>query len=105
MPPLLLLILGGSILTIGDIVFKFHAQEPRWWLYGGGLAIYLLGLVCLVQTFKTENIAVASTIFVIANIVTLSLVSWFYFGEKLSTLQLTGIAVAVIAIVLLELGS
>ena len=105
MPALLVLIIGGSILTIGDIVFKFYANKPHWALYATGLGIYLIGLMFLVKTFESENIAVASTIFVIANIITLSIVSWLYFGEKLSSLQLLGLGVAIVAILLLELGS
>ena len=73
-------------------------------MYVLGLAVYLVGLMFLVQSFKFENIAVASTIFVILNITTLLLVSWFYFDEKLSLVQLSGIALAFVAILLLELG-
>ena len=71
-------------------------------LYIGGLAIYLIGLVFLVESFKSENIAVASAIFVIINIATLLLVSWLWFGDKLSLLQIVGLALALVAIALLE---
>ena len=104
MPAIAYLILGGSVLTIGDIVFKSYALSPKTHLYIWGLVIYLGGLMLLVQSFKTENIAVASAIFVMVNVLTLSLVSWFYFGEKLSPLQMLGIALSFVAIGLLELG-
>ena len=98
------LILGGSTLTIGDIIFKVWVNKSLSYLYISGLIIYILGLMCLVQSFKSQNIAVASAIFVIVNIVTLSLVSYFYFKEPLSVLQIVGLAVAFIAILLLDLG-
>lgn len=104
MPSIIYLAIGGIILTIGDIIFKFYAQKPQVSLYTSGLLIYLLGLTFLVQSFKNENIAVASTIFVIVNVATLSLVSWLYFKEPLSIYQIAGIIVACIGIVLLELG-
>mgnify|MGYP001604770022 CR=1 FL=1 len=104
MPPLLILIFAGSILTLGDIIFKFYALSHKPLLYIYGLVLYIIGMLFLVQTFKTENIATASAIFVIANILTLSVVSWFYFNEQLSAVQIAGLLLAVCAILLLELG-
>lgn len=103
MPAILWLVFGGITLTIGDIVFKFWVERPTVFSYISGLCIYLIGLMCLVQSYKTENIAIASAIFVIFNIVTLALVSWFYFNDKLSTMQMIGIFLAIIAVVILEL--
>ena len=104
MPPIIYLFLGGTILTVGDIIFKFYFVKSKPSLYIIGLITYLIGLVFLVKTFKTENIATSSAIFVIANIVTLIIVSHFYFGEDLSPLQTIGIIIAIIAIFFLELG-
>lgn len=104
MPPIIFLLLGGSILTVGDIIFKFYAQSAKLGLYIAGLMTYVIGLVCLVETFKTENMATASAIFVIANVITLLLVSRFWFNEYLSTLQVVGIVMALVAILFLELG-
>ena len=104
MPAIVILILGGLILTIGDIVFKFYAETSKSFLYVIGIIIYIIGLMFLVQTFKTENIAVASAVFVIVNIVSLLMISRFYFGEQLSLLQLIGLVIAIIAILILELG-
>lgn len=56
----------------------------------------------LVQSFKTQNIAIASAIFVIVNIVTLGIVSWLFFKEPLTIIQIIGIALAIIAIFILE---
>jgi multidrug transporter EmrE-like cation transporter len=104
MPPIILLFLGGTILTIGDIIFKFYFEKSRYSLYVLGLMTYLVGLIFLVKTFKTQNIAVASAVFIIINIITLLLVSRFYFGEHLSNFQTIGIVIAIIAIFFLELG-
>lgn len=95
------LILGGIILTIGDIFFKYWTKNPKNWLYVLGLVIYLVGLMFLVKSFKTHNIAVASVIFVVANVVTLGIVSWTFFNEPLSVIQIIGIILAIIAIIIL----
>ena len=97
------LILGGVILTIGDIFFKFWAKNPHIWMYLIGIIIYIIGLMFLIQSFRNTNIAVASAIFVIANIVTLTIVSWMYFHEPLSLIQIIGIILAIVAIFLLEI--
>src|SRR3989338_6810274 len=73
-----LLAIGGIILTVGDIIFKSWVEKPHTGMYVLGLAVYLVGLMFLVQSFKFENIAVASTIFVIFNITTL-----LFFKKKL----------------------
>src|SRR6185295_15495028 len=98
------LVLGGTLLTIGDIIFKFWVERHEHYfsfLYIGGLLLYTLGAVFLIESYKTENIAVATAIFVIINIATLALMSWLYFGDKLSLMQTIGLFLAAIAIVFL----
>lgn len=100
--PLLLLFVGGSVLTIGDIVMKKWVQTNAWNVFIGGLAIYLVGLIFCDLSYKYKNVAVASTIFVIFNVITLSIVSWVYFKEPLVPLQLVGIALGIGAILCME---
>ena len=98
---------GGIALTVGDIIFKFWVERSLPYFstyYLAGLALYIAGLVFLVESFKTENIAVASAIFVLINIVILAIFSWFYFGDKLSLLQIIGLLFAAMAILLLEVS-
>lgn len=102
--PLILLFIGGSILTIGDIVMKKWVLNSATPIFITGMAIYLVGMIFLAHSFKYKNIAAASTIFVIFNIITLSIVSWFYFKETLTPLQLIGIALGISSIVFLELA-
>ena len=102
--PFLLLFIGGSVLTVGDIVMKKWVTNNNIFLFVEGLAIYLVGLIFLAYSFKYKNIAVASTIFVVFNIITLSIVSWFYFKETLSTVQLIGIVFGIFSVLFLELA-
>lgn len=104
MHALLLLFIGGTALTIGDIIFKFWITNNRPSLFAAGLMVYVVGLLFLIQTFKTEHIATASMIFIIFNIVTLALVSAYYFEEHLTNLQLTGVVLAMVAVVIMEFG-
>lgn len=97
---------GGIALTIGDLIFKFWVEKSLPYFsvpYVGGLILYIIGLLFLVESFKTENIAVASAIFVLINIITLAIFSWFYFGDRITFLQLVGLLFAGMAILLLEI--
>jgi multidrug transporter EmrE-like cation transporter len=101
-PAMVWLALGGSILTVGDIIFKFWIRDSSRIAYVLGLATYLLGLMCLVQSFKTQNMAVASAVFVLVNIGTLAVVSWLVFDERLSMTKIAGLGLAVVAVLILE---
>lgn len=101
--PLILLFIGGLILTIGDIVMKKWVSNNNTSIFLIGLMIYLVALIFLAYSFKYKNIAVASTIFVIFNIITLLFFSWFYFKETLTPLQIIGIVLGISSIMFLEL--
>lgn len=102
--PLVLLFFGGIILTAGDIVAKHWVETSKNYLFFTVLFLYLIGLVFLIFSFKYKNIAVASLIFVIFNITTLTMVSWFYFHERLTAVELVGIVLGLVAVSLLEYG-
>lgn len=102
--PLVLLFIGGSVLTAGDIIMKKWVSTNNLFVFIYGLAVYLVGLIFMAYSFKYKNIAVASTIFVIINIATLSIVSWFYFKETLTATQLLGILLGICSVLVLELA-
>lgn len=102
--PFILLFIGGAILTIWDIIMKKWVISNNIYLFISGLIIYMIGMIFLAYSFKYKNIAVASTIFVLFNVITLSIISWLYFKETLSTTQLIGIAFGIISIIFLELA-
>lgn len=102
MNPLLLLFIGGCLLTVGDIVFKFYALKHNLWLFLFGLFLYILGLLFLVKTYESENIAAATCIFVMFNISTLAIISHFYFAEPLGLYKTLGLFLAFSAIFFLK---
>ncbi|MDD5039559.1 MAG: SMR family transporter [Patescibacteria group bacterium] len=103
--PFALLFIGGIILTAGDVVMKQWVETNRRMLYIAGLIIYLLGMIFLAQSFRYKNIAIASVIFVFFNVATLLLVSWLYFKEGLTPVQLAGVALGLASVAIMELGS
>jgi multidrug transporter EmrE-like cation transporter len=101
---LAILAIGGILLTIGDLFMKKWVISNSWIIYVFGLIFYIIGLNFLAFSFKFKNIAVASVIFVLFNVFSLILFSYFYFKEGLSTYEIMGIIFGIVAIVLLELG-
>ena len=98
------IIVGGILLTVGDIIFKHWLVSDKPILLIPGIISYAGGLVCLILSYRSINIAVASALMVIFNIVFLAIASTFLFKEHLSTYQLIGLVIAIIAILFLELG-
>lgn len=79
--------------------------DGRLGTYAIGILVYLIALNLLAQSYRSKNIAVASSLFVILNIVSLAIASYFIYGEKLTPMQLAGIALAVAAVACLEGGN
>lgn len=98
----ILVFICGLFYTIGDIAMKKWITHPcfKWYLIGASL--YIIGMNFLALSYKYKNIAIATAGCVIVNIILLSLISWLYFKEPLTTKQLIGISLSLIAMILLE---
>jgi multidrug transporter EmrE-like cation transporter len=100
---LILVLIGGLILTVGDVLMKQWSINNSWLTFSIGLLIWTIGLVFLAFSFKTKNIAVASLIFSLSNVIFLTLLSWLYYKEPLTTYQIIGIFLGSGSIIFLEL--
>jgi multidrug transporter EmrE-like cation transporter len=101
---LIILALGGIVLTIGDFFMKKWVVSHNNLTFFIGMFVWIIGLLFLAFSFKYKNIAVASIIFMLLNVISLLLFSWFYFKENLSGFEIAGMILGIIAIILLELG-
>lgn len=103
---LLILFVGGVVLTAGDIVFKFWVEKNGTYmslLYSVGILLYLIGSLFLVQSYKHDmNIVAAGIIQVLFNTIVLVLVSYFYFNETLTSVQVVGVILGIISIYLIK---
>lgn len=102
--PWILLVIGGCILTVGDFIMKKWVESNYQPYFIAGLAVYMISNVMLAFSYRYENIAVASVAIIIFNVISLTLISWFYFGEALNLFQLLGISLGIAAIVLFYLA-
>lgn len=104
--PLIILFIGGIVLTAGDILFKFWVEKNGSYfshLYIVGILLYLIGSMFLVQSYKYDmNIVAAGIIQVLFNTIILVLVTYFYFHEDLTSLQVAGVILGIISIYLIK---
>jgi multidrug transporter EmrE-like cation transporter len=103
MHPLLILFVGGVVLTLGDIVAKNWVIKKEKYLYVVCMLFYLIGLNFLVWSYKFEDIAVASIIFEIFNVITLTLAGIYLFKENITKTELAGMILGVFSIIVLEI--
>lgn len=101
---LFLAIGGGIILTIGDIVLKKWVTTSYNFFYILGIFLYFISMNFLAQSYKYEDVAVASMMMIIFNIITLTLVGYFVFKENITVFEIAGIFLGMASIFLLEFG-
>jgi multidrug transporter EmrE-like cation transporter len=104
MSPLILLFIGGIILTIGDIIAAQWIRFGGNYLYIFVILFYFIGMIFLINSYKNEDIPVASIILVIFNVVILVFAGVFLFGESINLLKILGIVLCFVSIYLLEFG-
>jgi multidrug transporter EmrE-like cation transporter len=93
---------GGIILTIGDLIQRQWVESGKTWQFVLGLFVWFCGSIFLALSFKHKNIVVASLLYIIFNVITLTLITWLVYGDKLSVKQMIGVALGLLAVFFLE---
>lgn len=90
---------------MGDLVLNAWVDSgDSWKLYTIGILFYFIALNFLARSYKFENIAVASVIMEIFNLVTYLAISYWKFGQTISRLEIVGIVLGIAAITCFELA-
>ncbi len=99
----ILYIAAGAIFdTFGDLFMKNWVASNSKMYFVFGMLFYVVGLSFLAFSFTFKNIVVASVLFLIFNVVLLSLVNWLFYSEPLSTKEIGGLCLGLMAVVLFE---
>lgn len=104
LPPIVWALLAGFILTGADIVFRYWQDTPWRGGFWVALGIYTVGVMCMMFTFFGKNIAIATMLTVLINMISYLVVAYFIFGDTLSPIKLFGLGLGLIAIFVLELS-
>jgi drug/metabolite transporter (DMT)-like permease len=68
-----------------------------------GMVLYLIGTGCWVTSLKYETFTKSGVIFLLLNIILLSLTGLFFFKDDLSTINKIGIILGLISIIMVEM--
>ncbi|AFL80460.1 cation/cationic drug transporter [Aequorivita sublithincola DSM 14238] len=99
----LIYIAAGAIFdTFGDLLMQNWVLNSNKTYFAGGMLFYVVGLSFLAYSFTFKNIVVASVLFLIVNVVLLSLVNWLVYDESLSYREMGGLCLGLMAIALFE---
>lgn len=99
---MLLLILGGLILTAGDVFIKKWTIDNSLVNFFVGISFWILALLILAYTFKSINMVSATFIEILVNIITLVFADYFFFKDPITLAEIVGIILGFIAIYILK---
>lgn len=98
------IVLGGVFLTGGDILFRIFQSSQ--WKFGFVVAfcVYGIGSLCMMLSFFGENIAVASILTLVFNVLIYLAAAYFFFGDTVSHREIFGILLGLAAVMVIESG-
>ncbi len=100
---LVLIILGATIEVFADIFFKLWSDKGNNYLIILGIVLYLVGTGCWVLSLKYETFTKSGVIFLVLNIILLSLTGLFFFKDELSIINKMGILLGIASIIMVEM--
>ncbi len=106
MSALALLLLGLSTLVflLAATVLKQWALDPGLGRLVVTLALYSLGNLIMMRIVRESGMATAFSVSAVIQLVAVNLIAVVYFSERLAPIQAVGVALAVVAVVLITLG-
>jgi multidrug transporter EmrE-like cation transporter len=93
------------MLTVGDVFMKQWVKSDSWLVYSLGMVSYVAALALLAYSFRHYNIAVASLMLTLFNVLTPAAVSYMAYGETLTPMQIAGLCLGMIAVAAMEMGT
>lgn len=102
----LFLVIATTLLGVaGDAMLKISGQGPRtvnsMWLVAGAV-LWILTIPCWFFLFKQTKLINIGIVYVLTNLIALTLLGIVYFKEKITGAELVGLALAFITIILLK---
>lgn len=99
-------LLGGAILAevLGTTSMKYSDGFTRLWPSLGTAAGYLIAFTLLAQTLKTMSVGTAYAIWAGVGTAAIAAIGMVFLGEAATAAKLTGIALVIVGVVVLNLG-
>ena len=98
---LLWLLAAMVVFVTANSVLRTYAASSWLPTLLGALALFSLGNVMMVRLMRESGLAIAISVSSVLQLILISLVAVFWFGERPTGMQLTGMALGVVAVVLI----
>lgn len=90
-----------AVFVAANGVLKTYTQEGGLWVLVGALALFCLGNTLMVQVMRGNGLALAISLSVVFQMVTITLMAVLVFGERLSLINWAGIGLGIVAVLLI----
>jgi multidrug transporter EmrE-like cation transporter len=99
----LIYIAAGAIFdTFGDLLMQNWVLNNSKIYFAGGMLFYVIGLSFLAYSFTFKNIVIASVLFLVVNVILLSMVNWLVYNDSLSIKEIAGLCFGLMAVAFFE---
>jgi small multidrug resistance pump len=90
--------------VVGTTLLKFSDGFTRFWPSAGTLVTYAISFVLLAQTLKSVPVGTAYAIWSAAGTALIAAIGIVFLGESTTVARLSGIALVVVGVVILNLS-
>ena len=90
-----------AVFVTANAVLKSYAGSGQIAVLIGALALFCIGNVMMVRLMREQGLGVAVAISSVVQLVVIAVVAFVVFGERPTAVQLTGMALGVVAVALI----
>jgi small multidrug resistance pump len=98
---LLWLAMAMAVFVLANSVLRGYAASAHWPTLAGALLLFSLGNVMMVRLMRESGLALAISVSSVAQLVLISAVAFLWFDERPTPRQLAGMALGIVAVVLI----
>ena len=99
---LILISIGAAIEVFADIAFKLWNDRNEIHLIIIGVILYLTGTAFWVASLKYESFTKSGTVFLLLNIILLTMTGLLLFKDNLSNINRLGILIGILSVIMIE---
>lgn len=93
--------LATAVFVAANGVLKTYAVKGGWPVLAGALALFCIGNWLMVQVMRLNGLGLAIALSAVFQLVAISVMAIFVFGERPTGLQLAGMALGVVAVAMI----
>ncbi len=100
-----LLWLGAAMATFlgAATVSRAYVDNGKLWVLAASLVLYCVGNLMMVKLMREGGLGLAISASAVAQLVLINVIAFFLFGERLSAIQMAGVALGVVSMALMLL--